>query len=82
MGALAVGGIKWYVDRKKQQYDKTRKHLLRGGKVVLPKGWHMWVHPQAASLWFAHPESGRIQDVFPTETEFVDKRGRRVADMT
>ena len=82
VGALAVGGIKWYVDRKKQQYDKTRKHLLRGGKVVLPKGWHMWVHPQAASLWFAHPESGRIQDVFPTETEFVDKRGRRVADMT
>ena len=83
VGALAVGGIYWYWNRsKKQQYDKTARHLLRGGKVLLPEGWHMWVHPQAASLWFAHPASGRIQEVFPTETEFVDKRGRRVADMT
>lgn len=83
VGVLAIGGIVWYRNRgKKNAYKKTKKHLLRGGKILLPAGWNMWIHPQAMALWFAHSESGRIQNAFPTQTEFVDARGRSVADMT
>jgi hypothetical protein len=84
VGVLAIGGIVWYKRNrgKKNAYKKTKKHLLRGGKILLPAGWNMWIHPQAMALWFAHSESGRIQNAFPTQTEFVDARGRSVADMT
>lgn len=80
---LTVGGILWYgYSKYKGSYKKTKKHLRAGGSILLPSGWRMFMHDGAETMWFAHRELGRLQNVFPTGTRFVDVDGRQTAHMT
>lgn len=80
---LTVGGILWYgYSKYKGSYKKTKKHLRAGGSILLPSGWRMFMHDGAETMWFAHRELRRLQNVFPTGTRFVDVDGRQTAHMT
>jgi len=83
VGTMAVGGIARFGYKKyKGGYKKTKKHLRAGGNILLPSGWRMFMHDDAETMWFANSELGRLQNVFPTGTRFVDVDGRRTAHMT
>ena len=83
VGSLAAGGILWYgYSKHKGGYKKTKKHLRAGGNILLPSGWRMFMHDDTRTMWFANSERGRLQNVFPTGTRFVDVDGRQTAHMT